>query len=257
MNVIDVKGLNFSIDEKPILNGITFSVPQGTVTGMLGPNGAGKTTLLRHLSGYYKPDAGTVFINGVDIVKLKPRERARMIGLVPQDAVNSLGFSVYEMVMMGRSPYMDFFGNEKEEDRRVVEECLKICGVYELKDRRMDEISGGEAQRVLIARALAQQPEIMLLDEPVSHLDIKYQLDIMGLVRELSHRGMTVVSIVHDLNIALNFCDRAILIKNGTVIAEGEIEKVVSSENIYETYGVKAKIEAGDYSVVIPELEMV
>ncbi|MDI6601591.1 MAG: ABC transporter ATP-binding protein [Thermoanaerobacteraceae bacterium] len=257
MNAIEVRDLHFSIGDKKILNGITIDISQGMVTGILGPNGAGKTTLLRHLSGYWQPEKDTVHIFGVDILRLKPRDKAKIIGLVPQDGVNSAGFSVFEMVMMGRSPYLNFFGNEKADDRKIVDDCLKTCGVYDIKDRKMYEISGGEAQRVLIARALAQQPEILLLDEPVSHLDIKYQLEIMSLLKDLSRKGMTVVSIIHDLNIALNFCDNVILLNYGRVIAEGDADSVINEENIYRTYGVRAMVEKGTYSVVIPALKAI
>lgn len=249
--------MHFSLGNKIILNGITVHIEDGLVTCLLGPNGAGKTTLLRHLSGYWKPPKDTVYIYGKDILSLKPKDRAKVIGVVPQDGVNSAGFSVFEMVMMGRSPYLNLFGNGSAKDMEIVEESLKTCGVYDLKDRGMYEISGGEAQRVLIARALAQQPRLLLLDEPVSHLDIKYQLEIMSLLKELSRRGMTVVPIIHDLNIALNFCDNVILMDEGKVIAEGDADSAINEDNILRTYGVRASVERGMYSVVIPSMDLV
>lgn len=257
MYAAEVKDLYFSLGNKMILNGITAYIEEGLVTCLLGPNGAGKTTLLRHLSGFWKPARGTVYIYGQDILSLKPKDRAKIIGLVPQDGVNSAGFSVYEMVMMGRSPYLNFLGNGSAEDVGIVEESLKTCGVYDLKDRGMYEISGGEAQRVLIARALAQQPKLLLLDEPVSHLDIKYQLEIMSLLKELSCRGMTVVPIIHDLNIALNFCDNVILMSDGMVIAEGDVDSTINEDNIFKTYGVRTSVKRGTYSMVIPSMDLV
>ncbi len=252
MHAVEVHNLNFCLNGKKILDNITVNIDDGLVTGILGPNGAGKTTLVRHLSGYWLQKRDTVYIFGRDILDTDCRERAKTIGLVPQDGSYSKGFSVFETVMMGRSPYLDVFGNGSAEDLNIVNECLEMCGVYDLKDRSLYEISGGEVQRVLIARALAQQPRMLLLDEPVSHLDIKYQMDVMNLLRSLSIKGMTIVTIMHDLNLSLNFCDNIILMNGGNVIADGSTHSVINEENIYTAYGVRTSVINGEYSMVIP-----
>ncbi|MFO7168646.1 MAG: ABC transporter ATP-binding protein, partial [Chloroflexota bacterium] len=187
---------------EPVVRGVSLAVAAGEVLGLIGPNGAGKTTLLRAIDGTLAPQRGSVLLGGEDLHRLSALERAKRVAVVPQGLQLPEGFSVAEVVLMGRNPHLPPLGAEQPQDYRIAEEAMRRTGVLELARRRVGEISGGEQQRVLIARALAQQPRLLLLDEATAHLDLRHQAAIMGLVRRLARTGLAVVAALHDLNLA-------------------------------------------------------
>jgi iron complex transport system ATP-binding protein len=243
MTVLKVEHLSCGYDaKKPVLNDVSFEVEDGHFVGIVGPNGAGKTTLLRAIVGLLEVRHGSISIGGRNIAQLDRRELARRIAFVPQLMEPVDGFSVEELVMLGRTPYLGRFSFERPGDHDAVKWAIEELKIGELKDRQTTELSGGEFQRVAIARALAQEPKIMLLDEPTSHLDIRFQVNICKLLRKLrSHRS--IVATFHDLNLASRFCSRLVLMKNGQLIAEGPPDQVLTPENIWKAYRIKVSVK--------------
>ena len=226
---------------KPIIKELSFEVEEGEFLGIVGPNGSGKTTLLRALVGLIKIERGTVVISQHRLENLDRRELARRIAFVPQLMEPVEGFTVEEMVLLGRTPYLERFTFESADDYEAAKWAIEELKIENLKDRPITELSGGEFQRVAVARALAQEPKILLLDEPTSHLDIRYQIKICKLLRKLrAHRS--IVATFHDLNLASRFCSKLILLKNGEMVAEGSPEEVVTPENIWKAYRVKVTV---------------
>lgn len=225
----------------PALEGVAFRVERGDFAGIIGPNGSGKTTLLKAISKVLEPRRGTVMVDGRDVLSLSRRQLARLLTTVPQETHLDFAFTVEEIVRMGRFSHIPRLRGEGRVDRELVREAMVLTETYHLASRPVTEISGGERQRVVIARALAQQPEILLLDEPTSHLDIGYQTEILDLLKGLNRRGkFTVLAVFHDLNLATQYCDYLILLCKGKVAAIGPPEKVVTSENVRLAYGIEA-----------------
>ena len=247
MKILEAKDITFSYDKKEVLKNINLSVEQADFLGIIGPNGSGKTTLLKMLCRGLKPGQGKVLFKGEDIFHLDTRFVAKNIAMVPQDENIIFPFTVFEIVMMGRSPYINRFSWEKKEDVSIVESAMKLADVSRLKDRNIDELSSGERQRVFIARALAQMPKVLLLDEPTSHLDINHQRDILELTRKLNENvKITVVMISHDINLASKYCKRLVLLKNGKIFTEGKPKKVITKKVIKDVYGVKVELVKGN-----------
>ncbi len=241
MTVLKVEHLVCGYGKKPIINDVSFVVEDGHFVGIVGPNGAGKTTLLRAIVGLLEIRGGSIVIGNHNIENLDRRELARRIAFVPQLMEPVDGFSVEDLVMLGRTPYLDRFSFEQNDDYDAVKWAIEELKIEDLKDRQTTELSGGEFQRVAIARALAQEPRVMLLDEPTSHLDIRYQVNICKMLRKLrSHRS--IVATFHDLNLASRFCSRLVLLKNGELIAEGTPDQVVTPENIWKAYRIKVAV---------------
>jgi iron complex transport system ATP-binding protein len=242
MTVLKVEQLVCGYDpEKPVIRGIDFSVEEGDFVGIVGPNGSGKTTLLRCMVGLIKKEHGEVVIGHHKIENLDKRELARRVAFVPQLMEPIEGFTVEELVLLGRTPYFNRFSFETEDDQDAVKWAIEELNIEKLKDRPVSDLSGGEFQRAAIARALAQEPRILLLDEPTSHLDIRFQMKISKLLRKLrKHRS--IIATFHDLNLASRYCSRLVLIKNGERIAEGRPEEVVTPENIWKAYRVKVTV---------------
>ena len=246
MKILETKNITFSYDRKEVLKDINLAVEEADFLGIIGPNGSGKTTLLKMLCRGLKPGQGRVLFKGEDIFKLDTRFVAKNIAMVPQDETIIFPFTVFELVMMGRSPYIDRFSWEKQEDIRIVESAMKLADISRLKDRSIDELSSGERQRVFIARALAQMPKVLLLDEPTSHLDINHQLDILELTKKLNENvKITVVMISHDINLASKYCKRLVLLKNGKIFTEGKAKKVITRKVIKQVYGVDVELIKG------------
>lgn len=221
---------------------MSFSVDEGDFVGIVGPNGSGKTTLLRAIIGLLAIQKGEVLVSNQRIDQLEQREIARRIAFVPQMMEPVAGFSVEELVLLGRTPYFGRFFFETEKDYNAVDWALSELKIEKLKDRPVTKLSGGEFQRVAIARAIAQEPRVLLLDEPTTHLDLRFQVRICKLLWKIrKHRA--VVATFHDLNLAARHCSRLILIKKGELIAEGEPNKVLTSENIWKAYRIKAAIK--------------
>lgn len=253
---LSVQGIEFAYSSHLILGGVTFEAKPGEMVGILGPNGSGKTTLLKCMNRALKPKTGTVFVEDKEIANLSRREIANEIGVVPQNSGVNFPFTALEIVLMGRGASRGRFAREKEEDIQIVKEAMRETDVLHLADRHMTELSGGEKQRVIIARALAQKPKILLLDEPTLHLDVNHQLDILELVRGLAKREMlTVIMVSHDLNLAARYCDKLILLDDGKVLAAGTVPEVLTAENVEKVFKIRAMVSfderIGAYNIVL------
>jgi iron complex transport system ATP-binding protein len=251
--VIKVKDVHFSYpSRKGVLEGVTFEVRRGECVALLGVNGAGKSTLLKCMNSILSPTKGVVFVGGEDISEWSRNQIARRIGYVPQRS-NDSELTVFEMVALGRKPYINWFLRER--DYEIVDDIMAVLGLKDFAMKRVSELSGGELQKVMIARALAQTPDVLLLDEPTSHLDMKNQLEVMRVIRDLTKKRKPSVSTVvclHDVNLALLFADRLIFLKDGIIWAvttpEGLDPKIVR-----DVYGVRVQIvRVGRHIVVIP-----
>ncbi|WP_456423088.1 ABC transporter ATP-binding protein [Thermococcus sp.] len=245
--MIEAKNLHFSYGEREVLRGIDFKAEAGEFVAILGPNGAGKSTLVKCLAGILKcPGVG---INGRPLIDYSPRELSGIMAYVPQ-RIEPNFLTVFDTVLLGRKPYMGLTPSKR--DLKVVNDSLKRLGIEKLALKRTNEISGGELQKVSIARALAQEPKILLMDEPTNNLDLKSQLEVMRLARELSKDGKTVITVMHDVNLALRFAKRFIFMKDGRIVADGGLE-VLGEELFLEVYGVKVEIgEIRGIPVVVP-----
>jgi len=234
---------------------ISMAVPRGAIVGLLGPNGSGKTTLLRLLAGTLIPSVGAIRVDGVALSTLSRREIARRIAVVPQDTHTAFDFSVAEIVLMGRYPHLGAFELEGVDDLAIARDALAATGTSALETRAFNALSGGEKQRVVIAGALAQRADILLLDEPTASLDLKFQLEITSLLADLSRsRGVTMVVSTHDLNLAAALCTELVLLKGGRVLAHGPTEQVLDAAAVRSLYGVDADVvrhpRAGHLTVV-------
>lgn len=242
--LLKIDNIDFSYQSSKVLDGVTFEVKNGEFLGIMGPNGSGKTTLLRCISNVLSPQIGTVLIDGKSIQKLSRKEVARNIGVVPQTSTIDFTFTVSELVLMGRTPYTERFKSESTHDFKIAEDAMKLTNTLHLAERTFNELSGGEKQRVIIARALAQEPKILLLDEPTVHLDITSQFEILKLVKNLSkQKEIVVIAVFHDLNLAAQYSDRLILLDNGKIVSIGLPDKVLTPENIQKTYKIDAIVK--------------
>lgn len=237
MSDISINNISFSYDVRRVLERVRLNIPEGEFFGVIGPNGSGKTTLLRCISGYLKPEEGGVLIGGKDVGALSTREIAKRMALVQQSSSLEYDFTVMDIVLTGRNPHINRMRGETEEDYAVANEALAKAGISGLKERLVTTLSGGEWQRMILARALAQQADIMLLDEPVSGLDIKHQVNIMSAVKRLAaERNITAVCVLHDLNLAYAYCDEVALLKDGKVFAAGAPREVMTKDNLESVY---------------------
>jgi iron complex transport system ATP-binding protein len=226
-----------------VLRRVSLEVGRGEVVGLVGPNGSGKTTLVRVASRALRPAEGMVRVGGLDPYAVAPRQAARLVAVVPQDVAPTFSFSVLEMVLMGRTPYLSAFGGGSQEDWTRARAAMVATGVQHLADRAVDELSGGEQRRVVLAQALAQGAPLLLLDEPTTHLDVRHVLDVLAIVRHLAEReGTAVLAIHHDLNVAAATCDRLVAIDHGEVVATGSPEEVVTADLLRGIYGVEADV---------------
>ena len=249
--MLEVKSLSFAYRcGRQILEDVSFSVPGGACLAVLGNNGAGKSTLLSCLAGLLRPRTGRVLVDGEDLLGMDAGRAARTVALVSQFAPASR-LTVYDMVLLGRKPYLKW--DFTAADRALTEEALERLDLSELALRYADRLSGGEGQKVQLARALVQQPKLLLLDEPTSSLDLRSQYEVLGLVSQLCReQGITAVAVLHDLNLALRFCHRFLLLHGGRVYAQGDAS-VVSPRAIREVYGMEAAVRRVDgVPVVLP-----
>ncbi len=238
---IRVAGVTVRYSSVEALRNVTIEVREGEVASIVGPNGSGKTTLLKTINGILRNYVGSVYIDGREVKKMRQREIARIIGYVPQRLEQYVPITVYDLVMTGRRPHVSFTPGHG--DLAAVEEALRLTETYHLRERPITTLSGGELQRALIARALAGNPKVLLLDEPTANLDPKFQLEILRLLRNLSRsRGISILMALHDLTHAYRYSDVVIVLKEGVVHAVGRPEEVITAENIYEVYGVKAVV---------------
>lgn len=252
---IVLKNVTFSYEEKPVLKDISLKFEKGTFNAIIGPNGAGKTTLLRIISGYLKPDSGAATLNGVDVHTITVKNLAKKMALVPQNSHMDFDFTVQDIVLSGRHAHISKFRGEQDNDYKISNDAMKQTGIYELKNRSVMTLSGGEWQRMIIARAICQQSEIMLLDEPVSNLDMANQAEILKTVKDaVVGTGITAICVLHDLSLAMNFCDNTAIISNNELFAFGKTKDVLKKENILTVYGTDTEIvDAGGYTYVLPK----
>lgn len=247
---LQAEGLCYSYGDKKAVDNLSFQVEDGEFVGLIGPNGSGKSTALKMIYRALRPQAGRILLDGQDLLKLPYRQSARMLAAVSQENEVPFQFTVEEIAAMGRSPHKRLFEVDGPEDKAIVARALAQLGLTDLAQRSYAQISGGEKQRTVIARALVQQCPFLILDEPANHLDIGYQMQIFGLVKGL---GCSVLSAVHDLNMAALYCDRIYILKNGRLICQGSPEQTLTPENIWEIYGVRSVVsrqpETGKLSI--------
>lgn len=242
MSTLTIEHVSAAYDQRPVLHDLSFNVGAGQVLGLIGPNGSGKSTLLRLLSGTLRATHGTIRLDGKLLSSLTPATRARSIAVVPQTSQLPEAFSVGEVVLMGRTPYLSRFGGERASDYQIAHRAMLQTETWALAQRRIGELSGGEQQRVLIARALAQEPQVLLLDEATAHLDLKYQVSTLQLARRLALGGMTIIAALHDLNLAAMFVDQLMLLDAGRIVVCDTPAQVLTPDWIRQVYGVEVVI---------------
>jgi iron complex transport system ATP-binding protein len=258
LDTFNVNGISFRYRDVDILKDVSFSVSKGEFLTLLGPNGTGKTTLMRLLAGILTPYEGTVFLDGVDMKRMRRLEIAKKIAVVSQSISIEFPFSVKEVVLMGRYPHQSGFKMISADDRRIQDESMALTDITYLKDRVVHELSAGELQRVLIARALCQTPSVILLDEPTSHLDINHQIELNSLIKKLNRdSGLTVLNISHDLNAASHYSDKVMLLKDSAIFMAGAPAEVITSENVKSVFNadVIVKKEGEAPYVVVRQLD--
>lgn len=236
---VQVKNLKFSIDKKEILKDISFDVPKGSFVGIIGPNGSGKSTLLKNIYRLYKPSSGNILLDNKELSKMKDKDCAKEIAVLAQESNSQFDFTVEQIVKMGRYPYKSIFEDYSKKDLQMVRDMLKRVGLDGYSNRSFSNLSGGEKQRTLIARALVQNTDFLILDEPTNHLDIGYQIQLMDLVKSLN---ITTLSAIHDMNIASMYCDYLIVMKDGKIINFGTPKDVITSEMLKNVFGVNAYV---------------
>lgn len=249
--VLSVENLKFSYDERLILDNINFEVQPGEFVSILGVNGCGKTTLIKCLNKIHKADEGIILVENKQINKMFSRDIAKIMGYVPQHIEKGY-LTVFDAVLLGRRPYIEW--NVSKDDMEITKDFLRLLNLDKYAFRYINELSGGELQKVAIARALVQNPKILLLDEPTSGLDLKNQMEVMEIIKKISSENkISSIVIVHDINLALRYCDKFIMIKNGEILVTGDIDKL-NEENIREVYGVNVIFAENDgISYIIPK----
>ncbi|WP_372503286.1 ABC transporter ATP-binding protein [Streptomyces rhizoryzae] len=237
------RGLTLSYEERTVVEDLDLDVPDGAVTVVVGPNACGKSTLLRALGRLLRPRRGAVLLNGTDLARIPTRRIAQALGLLPQTPVAPEAITVADLVARGRQPHQRWWQQWSEEDERAVAEAMARTDVAALADRAVDELSGGQRQRVWIAMALAQETDLLLLDEPTTYLDIAHQVEVLDLVRRLNRdRGRTVVAVLHDLNQAARYADHLVAMKAGRIVARGRPGEVVTAALVEEVFGLEAVV---------------
>lgn len=237
MSLLKVQHLACGYNSKKVIQDISFTVVPGEIVGIIGPNGAGKTTLFRVITRLLKAWSGEVRYRGRNIQSIPTREVARLIAVLPQALPLTFPFTVLDFILMGRSPYLGRWQGIQESDLKIANEIMRLTEIKELSNRYITELSGGELQRVLLAQALTQQPELLLLDEPTAHLDIGHQVEILDLIKKLNQeKHLTLVMVLHDLNLASNYCDRLILLNEGKIHSMGTPKEVLTYQNIETVY---------------------
>lgn len=258
--LISIKDLHFKYGKKDILKNINIDIDKGNFLSIIGPNGSGKTTLLKNIVNLLSPSKGSIKLYEEDVKNIKYKELAKRVAVVHQTSNIGFNFSVRDIVMMGRFPYLERFQSETKEDYNIVEKAMKATGIYKLKDRSVLNVSGGELQRVMIARALVQEPEILILDEPISNLDLMYQISILDICKELNKKeNLTVICILHDINLAARYSDSILLLEDGEIHSMDTPNKVITRDNIKEVYQINVdvmKIENTNIPYIIPSISL-
>lgn len=254
--MIRAESISISYGSRLALKNVTFQAPSGTVLGVVGPNGSGKTTLIRALSGVLPLQSGHIWVQGEELTKLSPFERARRIAVVPQAVNLPPAFTAWETVLLGRTPHLNWLGQISEHDRSIVRKAMERTNTLDLSERYVGELSGGEQQRLLLARALTQSAPVLLMDEPTAHLDLHHQLNLLQEIRTLAHEdGFTVLMVLHDLNLVARFSDRVALLVEGKLQPPGSPEEVLTAENLSKVYRVSLQtllVGKKKYPVILP-----
>ncbi|MFI1929937.1 ABC transporter ATP-binding protein [Streptomyces sp. NPDC020330] len=248
--------LTLGYGDRTVVHGIDLEVPDGSITAVIGPNGCGKSTLLRSFGRLLKPTSGQVLLDGKSVHAMPTREVAGLVGLLPQSPTAPEGLTVADLVARGRHPHQSWYRRWSSDDEKAVERALRRTGTYELAERTLDELSGGQRQRAWIAMTLAQDTELLLLDEPTTHLDLAHQIDVLELVGEL-HRetGRTIVMVLHELSLAARYADRLVAMKDGRIAAQGAPADVLTEELLRDVFGLRARVRPDEESgslLVIP-----
>ncbi|MFE4858723.1 ABC transporter ATP-binding protein [Streptomyces sp. NPDC056670] len=249
------RGVTVGYGDRTVIDALDVTIPPGEVTTIIGPNGCGKSTLLRTLTRLLKPTRGSVVLDGEDIVRLKTRDVAKKLGLLPQSPVAPEGLTVADLVARGRHPHQSWLRQWSSDDVSVVERALDLTGISDLADRPVDSLSGGQRQRAWISMTLAQGTDLLLLDEPTTYLDLAHAIDVLDLVDDLHESGCTVVMVLHDLNLATRYSDNLIVMKAGAVLAQGHPRDVVTPELLHEAFGLRARViedPVGDRPLIVP-----
>ena len=240
---LSLNRVSFSYSDAPVLHHIDLAIEKGQMVALLGPNGSGKTTLIKLMSGVLKPTRGDINVDGSGLSRMKRREVAQRVAVVPQQFSMPFAFTLREVVLLGRTPFLKAFSDEGKRDQRVVEQAIALIGIEKLQHRYFNELSGGERQKAILAMALAQEPSLLLLDEPTAHLDINHQVEILGLVKGFNREyGITVIAAMHDLNLAALYFDRLILLKEGRIFIDGDPEKVLTEDIIKEVFSASVQV---------------
>jgi len=249
------RGVTVGYGARTVIDDLHVAIPPGVITTIIGPNGCGKSTLLRTLSRLLKPAKGTVVLDGEDIARLRTRDVAKKLGLLPQSPVAPEGLTVSDLVARGRHPHQSWLRQWSSDDAAVVERALAMTGVSDLAERPVDTLSGGQRQRVWISLTLAQGTDLLLLDEPTTFLDLAHAIDVLDLVNDLHESGCTVVMVLHDLNLATRYSDNLVVMRQGSILAQGHPRDVITTELLHEAFGLRAKViddPVGDRPLVVP-----
>ena len=239
MKKLQVENLTYDIGGTRILKGITFDVEENTFVGVIGPNGSGKSTMLKSIYGVNRPSGGYIYFEGENLLEVSGKDRAKKIAVLAQESGGQFDFSVQQVVEMGRYPHKDTLENYSKHDLEIVDRVLREMKLDNYRERSFNTLSGGEKQRVLIARLLVQESKFIILDEPTNHLDIGYQIEIMNIIKKM---GVTVLSAIHDMNMAAIYCDKLVIMKKGEVITQGSVEETLTSEMLKDLFNVEAEI---------------
>ncbi|WP_462350703.1 ABC transporter ATP-binding protein [Fusobacterium varium] len=239
---LKLKNVYYKIGEREILKNICFECKEGEIIGIIGPNGSGKTTFLKTINGINKIDKGTILLNERNIIEYKEKELAKKISFMNQNTNLGFDFPCIDIVVLGRYPYLERFQEYGKKDIEIAEKYMKMTNTLKFKDKSILELSGGERQRVLFAKVLTQESDIMLLDEPSASLDMMYEDELFKHLESMKSEHKTVMSVIHNLRIAVKYCTRLILMSNGEIVEDGEPEKVITEENLNKVYGINARV---------------
>lgn len=250
MGIIDVRDLSYYIGEARICKNINIGFSENKFTGIIGPNGSGKSTLLKQIYRVLEPSLGTIYLKNIDINRIKPKEFAKMLAVLPQENNSDFDYTVSDVILMGRFPYHNIFTSNSlyAEDYKLLNECINLVGLANSEKRIFRTLSGGEKQRVLLARALITKSNILILDEITNHLDIGYQYKILEILRKLD---LTIIAAIHDLNLAIKFCDEIVLINEGEIIATGSPKEIITEKILKDVFKIKAQIIINEENIVV------